>query len=177
MFRSIRSAWPTWLLLVVMGSAASAGGPRPGAEGLTPEGRMTIGPADRCPVCAMLPERHPQHAAAIRLKDGRTYYFCSAGCMISAWLEPGAYLGVPADALDRPVASDYFTGRHVDGRDLLWVAGSDVIGPMGPAVVALAARSDVEAFRRRHGGGEPFTLEGLTPESWHRIRSEAPAPR
>ena len=74
-------------------------------EGIAgPGGEMQISPEDRCPVCAMLPSRYPRFAAAIVLSDGRTYYFCSPGCMVNAWLHPDIFLGTTATTLEHPVA-------------------------------------------------------------------------
>ena len=163
--------WLTVLTLCLLPSAAMGTGPTPGAQHPDPEGRMVISPSDRCPVCAMLPSRFPRFAAAIQLTDGATYYFCSPGCMITAWLHPESYLGIPPSKRLRALASDYFTSRHTDAKDLWWVPGSDVVGPMGPAVVPLGNEEDVRAFRIRHGGWDPFTLEDLKIEQWEAIRS------
>jgi len=50
-----------------------------------------------------------------------------------------------------------------------WVAGSDVIGPMGPAMVPVKGESALEAFKRRHGGTAVFLLEELDPDKWFAI--------
>lgn len=164
-------------LLWVTVSAALAGAPQLGARPLDPDGRMRISPSDRCPVCAMRPHRYPKFATAIQLTDHRTFYFCSSGCMITAWLHPDVYLGIDPDRLALAVVADYFSGEHVDARKRLWVSGSDVIGPMGPAVVPLGSPADVEAFRKRHGGARPFLLDTLTDDQWETIRSEGrPSP-
>lgn len=147
------------------------GAPRPGASPLDPQNRMRISPSDRCPVCAMLPVRYPKFAAAIQLKNGRTYYFCCAGCMITAWLHPEVYLNTSRSRIERAVAHGYFSGEPADASDFLWVGGSDVSGPMGPAVVPLSNPSEVRMFRKRHGGSEAFTLDELTDEKWKAIRS------
>ena len=117
---------------------------------------MKISAADRCPVCAMQVIRYPKFSGAIVLTDRTTYYFCSAGCMIRAWRDPHVYLGVKREALDRSVVRDYFTGTPINAENAFWVDGSDVIGPMGPTRIPLAAEADVGPFVRRHGGQGPF---------------------
>ena len=141
-------------------------GPRAGRLPLDNSGRMQISQADRCPVCGMKVIRYPKFACAIRLHDNTTYYFCSTGCMIRSWLHPEIYLGSTTDTLNRPVVKEYFTGRQMDARDTIFVFGSDVIGPMGPALVPVMNEKSLKAFKRRHGGKSEFSLKNLTDAKW-----------
>ncbi|MBL0714829.1 MAG: nitrous oxide reductase accessory protein NosL [Desulfosarcina sp.] len=155
---------------ILAGAAnARSDGPRPGKLPLDPRNRMQISPADRCPVCAMRPIKYPRFAAAIRLKDGTSFYFCSAGCMLKAWLRPDVFLGGRPEILQLPVALDYFTGRPLDAREAFWISGSDVIGPMGPALVPLQQSDHIAAFRRRHGSARVFRLEELNQDNWEAL--------
>lgn len=145
-------------------------GPRPGALPLDENHQMRISPEDRCPLCAMKAIKYPRFSCAIQLTDGRTFYFCSAGCLIRAWLHPEYFLGVPTDALRLAVVREYFSGEQMDAAALRWVAGSDVVGPMGPAVVPLRDEARfLEAFQRRHGGSASFRLPELTDAQWETI--------
>ena len=154
-----------------------AGGPAPGQTALDPEGNMHIADTDRCPVCAMLPARYPRFAAAIQLQDGRTYYFCSPGCMLNAWLNPEIFLETNTEALKRPVALEYLDGHTVDARKVFWVSGSDVVGPMGPALIPLKDSTHLQAFRSRHGGEHIFRLEELNHGNWEALTGKRPAGR
>ncbi len=151
---------------VVMTAAAWGQSPRPAAKPLDHANRMHLSRTDRCPVCAMRPIKYPRFAAAVRLQDGTTYYFCSAGCMLKAWLRPDVFLGAGPAERDKAVAQDYFSGQPLDARDAYWVSGSDVIGPMGPALIPLHRSTHVDAFRRRHGGTHVFRLEDLDEDNW-----------
>lgn len=153
--------------VTVAGAETARGqGPRPGKHPLDHQNRLRPHTTDRCPVCAMRPIKHPRFAAALQMQDGATFYFCSAGCMLKAWLRPAIFLGAGPDDLKQPVAQDYFTGQPVDARAVFWISGSDVIGPMGPALVALRQSAHVETFRRRHGATSVFRLEDLNEDSW-----------
>jgi len=151
-----------------------AGGPVPGRLGLGAGGEMQISAEDRCPVCAMLPIRYPRFAAAIALSDGRTYYFCSPGCMVNAWLHPDIFLGSPTARLERPVVRAYLSGETVDAREVFLVSGSDVVGPMGPALVPLKDRVHLDAFRKRHGAQAVFRLDELTHDNWQTLTGKRP---
>jgi nitrous oxide reductase accessory protein NosL len=157
------------LFLVVGTGWADGGGPTPAVKGLGHDGQMAISPVDRCPVCAMFPARYQQTAAAMVLKNGHVFYFCSNGCLIRAWLRPGRYLGKKRSDIHRLIVRDYFSGRPIEAASATWVAGSDVVGPMGPAVIALEDAGHLAAFKRRHGAKAVFTFDQINAELWERI--------
>ncbi len=151
------------------GIAAAGSGPQPGKMGLDEAGRMQVSDGDRCPVCAMNVIKHPKFASAIQLKESRTFYFCGTGCMIRSWMHPEVFLGVEKDQLEKPVVKAYFTGKEMDAREAIWAAGSDVIGPMGPALVPLKDEAELETFRQRHGAKATFRLSEMDDEKWQAI--------
>jgi nitrous oxide reductase accessory protein NosL len=144
--------------------------PPPAATSLGPGGDLQISKKDHCPVCGMFPARIPQCAAGLSLHDGRTYYFCSNRCLLMAWRRPENVFG-PGSKIQRMVVLDYFSGRPIDGSTAWWIAGSDVVGPMGPALVTFQSSRDGDAFRRRHGGDVPFKLDQLDAALWEKILS------
>jgi len=144
-------------------------GPAPALRSLSAEGSLHLSASDRCPVCAMFPARQPRAAAAMTLKTGETYYFCSNGCLLRAWLRPTAYLGKKKATIDRLVVLDYFSGKPIDARKATWIAGSDVVGPMGPAIVALDDAGQLAAFKKRHGGQTVFRFNQLDDALWRKI--------
>ena len=157
-----------------LGTTMKAPKPAPAASGLTADGRMRLGTEARCPVCAMPVTEHNKFASAIELTDGRTYYFCGTGCMLRTWLHPEVFLGARRPQLKRAVTRDYFTGKTIDARRAAWVAGSDVIGPMGPAIVPIFDEHQVAAFRSRHGGKHAFKFSELSDELWLKITGKQP---
>jgi len=164
-------------IITVHAGNSWAGGPAPGRVPLAPDGRLNVSAGDRCPVCAMLPARYPRFAAAIQLQDGRTYYFCSPGCMLNAWLHPDIFLATTTTHLQRPMVLEYLDGQALDARKVIWVSGSDVIGPMGPALVPLKNDAHLEAFRRRHGAEHIFRLKELNHANWETLTGKQPAGR
>jgi nitrous oxide reductase accessory protein NosL len=112
---------------------------------------------------------HTKFASAIELGDGRTFYFCGTGCMIRSWLHPEVFLGSGRDELRRAVVKEYFAGEHVDALKAIFVAGSDVVGPMGKALVPLKNESDVETFMKRHKGKTTFRLSEMNDARWEKI--------
>jgi nitrous oxide reductase accessory protein NosL len=84
------------------------------------------------------------------------------------------FLGAEKSDLYLPVVREYFTGRQMDARELKWVAGSDIVGPMGPALVPVQGEKEVETFMKRHGGKAVFRLEEMNDERWREITGKHP---
>jgi len=123
----------------------------------------------------MFPARRHKTAAAMSLSSGETFYYCGNGCLLRSWLRPTVYLGIGQETIDRLVVRDYFSGQPIDGRTATWVAGSDVVGPMGPAIITIGDASQLETFKSRHGGKIVFTFDQVDDRLWKRIsRRELP---
>ncbi len=146
-------------------------GPQPAAKPVGEDGHMQLSDTDRCPVCGMYPAKRPKTAAAMVLKDGRTFYFCGNGCLLRTYMKSDQYLKVPSGQIQRVVAKDYFSGESVDARGSWWVAGSDVVGPMGPALVVLKDEASVAQFKERHGGKKVFQLNQADDALWQELFS------
>ncbi len=136
---------------------------------LAADGRMQLSDQDRCPLCGMFPAKRPKTAAAMVLADGRTFYFCGNGCLLRAWHDSGTHLNVSRESIQRMVVKDFFSGGPLDAQQARWVAGSDVVGPMGPALVALAGEAEVTQFKARHGGTIVFQLAQMDDALWQKL--------
>lgn len=136
---------------------------------LAADGQMQLSDSDRCPLCGMFPAKRPKSAAAMVLADGRTFYFCANGCLLRAWHDAVTHLNVPRERIERMVVKDFFSGGPLDAQQAWWVAGSDVVGPMGPAPVALAGEADVTPFKARHGGTIVFQLAQMDDALWQKL--------
>ena len=156
-------------------AANKAAGPVAAGQGLDAAGHMHPGPDDRCPVCAMT-THDKKFASAIELDDGRNYYFCGTGCLMKSWLHPEVYLAAGEAGVTRAVTTEYFTGEHVDATTVTFVAGSDIVGPMGPMIVPLADAAAVARFQERHGGKITFTLPELDDAKWESMTGKKALP-
>jgi len=114
--------------------------------------------------------------SAIELGDGRTFYCCGPGCMLRSWLHPDVHLGAGETAVKRAVVTEFYSGEHVDAGGVTWVAGSDVVGPMGPMIVPLADAAVAAKFKERHGGTRTFSLDELDDAGWEAMTGRKAAP-
>ena len=151
-------------------------GAQSGLKPLDENGHMQISGQDRCPVCAMKVKAHMKFSSAIQLSGGQTFYFCGTGCMIRSWMHPEIFLNTSQPELKKCVVQDYFSGQQVDGLAVYWVAGSDVTGPMGPALVPILDEQQVEVFKNRHGGKAVFRLGEMTDEKWQQLTGKKALP-
>ena len=147
-----------------------------GKQPLDDSGAMQISESDRCPVCAMRVRNHSKFASAIQLADGTTYYFCGTGCMLRSWMHPDVFLGVEKDRIARAVTRNFFTGAPLDAAAAYWIAGSDIVGPMGPALVPIGDSDEADVFVKRHGGKTIFRLHDLNDQLWETITGKKATP-
>ena len=172
------SSIPIVIAALSVGCGKSDGkpsGPRPAVQSVSEDLIMHPSPEDRCPVCAMT-THDKKLPAAITLTDGRSFYFCGPGCMIRTWLDPKKNLGVDKIALKSAVATEFYTGESVDALTATWVAGSDVVGPMGPMPVPLETAAKADTFKAEHGG-HSFALKEMTLEKWRSLRKGTKQPQ
>ncbi len=101
---------------------------------------------ERCAKCGMLVEAAPRWIAGLTNATGRQQRFCAPRCMF-AWLRsPGG-----EGARDAWV-TEYYGQRRMSVEDVLFVAGSDVVGPMGASLVPVAGEEAARRFLHDHHG-------------------------
>lgn len=57
--------------------------------------------------------------------------------------------------------TDYYTTKPIRAREAVYVAGSDVLGPMGAELVPLATIDLAESFRVDHGGADVLGFDAI----------------
>jgi len=153
-------------------SSAPAAKPAPAAAklGMDEAGALQVSAGDRCPVCAMQVKQHAKFACGMELASGTTFYFCGTGCLLRTWLHPERYVGAGRADIKRMMVKDYFSGEPANAKEVSWIAGSDVVGPMGRAMVPLADPGQLETFKQRHGFKKVFSLEQLDDTLWQELK-------
>ena len=137
------------LLLTSLSIAALAAVPPP------PGGK------DRCAVCGMFVAPFPQWTAAIELKDGRRFYFDGPKDMFIAFFDPTTYLpGVSLEQVAGVYVTEYYAASLRPASEVIFVTGSDVLGPMGQELVPVFGREAAETFRRDHKGQALMRFDG-----------------
>ena len=136
------------IVLCALGSVATAAPPLPGKDA-------------RCAVCGMFVAPFPQWVSILELQDGRRFYFDGPKDLFIAFFDPAAHLpGVTAGQISGVFVTEYYTTRLVPAGDVLFVTGSNVLGPMGQELVPVAGREAAETFRRDHAGQKLMRFDG-----------------
>jgi nitrous oxide reductase accessory protein NosL len=113
----------------------------------------------------MFVAKYPEWIAGVTFRDGSRAVFDGAKDLLKFWLEPARFLpSRRAEDVSAMFVTDYYTLAPVAARDAFFVAGSDVLGPMGKELVSFASADAAEEFRRDHHGARLLRFEQVTEE-------------
>ena len=142
------------LLLFALALPAGAGGfPDPG-------------PRDLCPVCGMVVSKYPAWTATLVYQDGSARHFDGAKDLFKYLFDTKRYepvRGHRATDIARIAVTEYYGLGRIDAHQAWFVAGSDVLGPMGHELIPLASRADAEEFLRDHQGRRILRFDEVKP--------------
>lgn len=110
-------------------------------------------PDDTCPVCGMFVAKYPEWIGTVLYKNGHAHHFDGAKDLFKYLLDmPRWATGHQAADIQSIGVTDYYSLGRIDAQTAWYVTGSDVLGPMGHELVALASREDAEEFMKDHKG-------------------------
>jgi len=121
-----------------------------------PSGDVTApapGKGDKCPVCGMFVAPYPEWTAVVVHRDGTTAFFDGAKDMFRYLLAMEKYGGGKNRGdVTASYVTDYYTARLFDVREVLFVTGSRVLGPMGRELVPVSGEMELKEFIKDYGG-------------------------
>ncbi|MBE0595847.1 MAG: nitrous oxide reductase accessory protein NosL [Desulfuromonadales bacterium] len=124
------------------------------------------GKNDKCPVCGMFVTRHPDWMAIAELNDHPPLFLCGPKDLFKFIHFPGKYLPQTArQKIEAVHVKDYYSLSFIDGRQAVYVPGSDLLGPMGNELIPFKSRDEAAEFMRDHGGRPPVTFGEVTPQA------------
>lgn len=122
---------------------------------------LVPGPKDRCPVCGMFVAPYTNWIAVIEFQDGSREFFDGPKDMFIFLFDLARYRPkTKLEAVAGIHVTEYYTTRLLNARDVFFVLGSDVRGPMGSELVPVQGRDNAEAFKRDHGGTKIMIFDG-----------------
>jgi copper chaperone NosL len=118
-----------------------------------------------CALDGMTLRDYPGPKAQIVYEDGKRDFFCDTTEMFSMLLKPETRRRVKAAYTQDMAQAEWRhpQGAWIDARGAVYVAGSKLMGSMGPTFAAFAARPAAEAFVKEHGG-KIYAFAEVTPE-------------
>ncbi len=119
----------------------------------------------RCPVCGMRVAPHAEWLAQIVFVDGSAVFF-DGGKDFFKYLRArdGHAPGEPGNPVAATFVTSYYDLEVIPAESAFFVAGSEVVGPMGKELVAHPTLAAAEEFRRDHGGSGIFRFDQVTAE-------------
>lgn len=125
---------------------------------------VTPGQSDKCPVCGMFVAKYKKWVAEIIFKDGSYAVFDGTVDMFKYYFNLSRYNPSKTKAdIASVYATEYYTTAMKDARELLYIQGSDVYGPMGAELIPVSGKEAAEEFLKDHKGKKVLRFEEITP--------------
>jgi nitrous oxide reductase accessory protein NosL len=119
------------------------------------------GARERCPVCGMFVARFPAWWAQAVFADGARYTFDGVRDLVRYLGDPGRYAPGRTAAVAQLWVLDYYSLLPLPAETAFFIAGSDVVGPMGREFIPFGKRAEAEEFARDHRGTAILTFKDL----------------
>jgi nitrous oxide reductase accessory protein NosL len=128
------------------------------------EGFIVPTKKDKCPVCGMFVYKYPTWIAEIIFKDGTYVVFDGPKDMFKYYFNISRYnKSKTKDDIAEIYVTEYYTTEPMRARDVYFVVGSDVYGPMGEELIPVKGRKEAETFAKDHKGKKILRFEEITP--------------
>jgi nitrous oxide reductase accessory protein NosL len=132
-----------------------------------------VGHDARCAICGMFVAKYENWIVQARLANDQVMFFDGVKDMLVFFFNPQQYGSTRQEDIKEIWVKDYYTLGWLDGRQALYVIGSDVYGPMGKEFIPFAGREAAESFLQDHRGEKILTFAEITDEIVQSMRSGA----
>ena len=134
---------------------------------------LAITKGHKCHACGMRVFDFINWHTQIVYKDGTNDGFCAVKCLMAFYFEPEKYSKHRTkENFETLYAKDYYSLKWHDMKDMVFVLGSDVMGPMGRELVPFSDRRMAETFLEDHNGTKIFSLDEITLDLIHQLRKK-----
>lgn len=120
---------------------------------------------EKCPVCGMFTRPYPKWIAQIVFKDGTYAVFDGAKCMFKYYFNTRKY---NKEKIREDIAglfvTEYYTTRPMNVKEVYFIIGSDVLGPMGHELVPVKGETEARGFMKDHNGVNTLRFDEITAE-------------
>jgi nitrous oxide reductase accessory protein NosL len=117
---------------------------------------------DKCAVCGMFVKSYEKWIAQVVFKDGTYAFFDGPKDMFRYYLDIQKYnKGRSRDDVEEIYVTEYYGAKVVRARDVVFIIGSDAMGPMGREIVPVKPES-AETFMKDHKGHKALRFDEVT---------------
>ena len=116
----------------------------------------------------MFVAKYTHWLAEIVFKDGTYAVFDGPKDMFKYYLNLPKYASSKKSAdIAGIFVTEYYSTKLLDARNLFFVIGSDVYGPMGDELIPLSSEADAREFMKDHKGTRIVKFQEVTNELLH----------
>ena len=126
---------------------------------------------EKCRVCGMFVAKYQPWIAQIQYSEDDVAMFDGVKDMMAFYFEPEKFGGKQGQKAIAIYVKDYYTQEWLNGKEAVYVAGSDIMGPMGHELIPFGSTSAAENFMTDHKGKKMFHFNEITLEQVTAIRS------
>ena len=126
---------------------------------------------EKCPVCGMFVAKYQPWIAQIQYSEDDVAMFDGVKDMMAFYFEPEKYGGKKGQKANAIYVKDYYTQEWFNGKEAVYVTGSDVMGPMGHEFIPFNSTSAAENFMKDHKGKRIFQFSEITLKQVTAMRS------
>lgn len=114
---------------------------------------VEIKKSDKCQVCGMLVSVYPNWVSQIVFADGTYAAFDGPKDMFKYYLNLGKFNPSKKQSdIAGVFVTEYYSVKIMDARNVVFVKGSDVDGPMGKELVPVESADKAKTFMKDHKG-------------------------
>lgn len=123
------------------------------------------GVRDRCPVCGMFVASYSNWIAQIEFIDGSREFFDGPKDMFRYYLKLQKKDSAHSkETIVGIYVTEYYSTKMLHVDKLLFITGSDILGPMGKELIPVSGKEAAEAFKREHKGEDLYTFKQVTSD-------------
>jgi nitrous oxide reductase accessory protein NosL len=123
---------------------------------------MVPTPKDKCPVCGMFVAKYQKWVAEIVFKDGDYVVFDGCKDMFKFYFNMAKYTKKKSrDDIADIYVTEYYTLKILKASEVMFIVGSDVLGPMGHELIPVKGEDEVKIFKIGHGGDKVFRFDEI----------------
>jgi len=129
------------------------------------------GKDDRCPVCGMFVYKYPKWAAGFVFQSGARFFHCCPKCLIHNLHNVSKYQpGETRKNIRQTWVTEYYTTKQTDVREVIFVVGTNLVGPMGLDLIPVRGQTAAETLKKDYRGELILTLDEITAEMLEKVR-------
>lgn len=118
-----------------------------------------------CGVCKMKPANHPEWNAQFAFGDGTRVHFCSPGCHVAFYADPGRFMdGRSREDIETGWVTDYTSKEWTDAMDAVYVLEMNpdrIEAPMMKNPVPFETQDDATAYVEQYDDLGPDDIVGI----------------